>query len=141
VVVAWTSFAAEGIERVIVKGDRLRGDDPAVKAAPWGFVVDGTPEGESPNVFDGVVERQEAENPRPQADVHLPDRPREFDGLIMTLNRPLRVSFGNDGKGGPAEVVELKEGVSFLAADELVSALPQAFDAPRGRGLRSKPTP
>lgn len=131
---AWTSFAAQGIERVIVTGDRLRGDDPAVKAAPWGFVLDGTPEGEQPNVYAELEQHQLEREPPPDADVAVLAEPEEYRDLdIAKLRRDLRVAVGTTVAGGAGRVVTFKRGARFLADSELVRALPDAFET-RGKG-------
>lgn len=45
-VVAWETFSGSNLERVIHRGERLRGSDPVVKAHPQYFVLDGTPQSE-----------------------------------------------------------------------------------------------
>jgi len=129
VVVAWEAFAADGIERVIQKGERLRGNDPAVKAAPWAFVPDGTPAGEMPNPWQELREREEAEQAQPDADVALLAEPEEYrDADVATLRRPLKVAVGTDGKGRPGRVVKFKAGARFLRDSELVRGFPDAFE-------------
>lgn len=56
VVIAWQSFAVDGVHETIVRGQRLRGSHPAVKKAPDYFVPDATPESEWPSHFAGAVE-------------------------------------------------------------------------------------
>jgi hypothetical protein len=55
--ISWQTFASEGFDGVIRRGDRLRGTHPAVKRWPQFFVEDGTPEGEWPGLLDGTEEQ------------------------------------------------------------------------------------
>lgn len=87
--VCWQSGSAEvdGQTFTFVRGQRLRGDDPGVRAVPQFFVPDGTPTDRMPHPWDEVVERNQAEQPAgPAADVFLVAEPmpleREDDGEL-----------------------------------------------------------
>ena len=54
--IAWQPFAVDGVHTSIHRGDRLRGDHPAVVKAFGYFVEDGVPEIEWPSVYRGAIE-------------------------------------------------------------------------------------
>jgi hypothetical protein len=58
IVTAWQSFsvATPRGDQSVGRGEELRGDHPAVKAAPAYFVPQGTPEGEWPSPFEAAGE-------------------------------------------------------------------------------------
>jgi len=128
VVVAHTSFAADGIPHVIVQGTRLRGDDPAVRAAPWAFAQDGTPAGEMPNPWQELREREQTANPPPDVDGWLSSDPQEYEEQdLVALRKDLVLAIGSDGKGRHDHVVTLKRGTRFLRDSEIGRGFPDAF--------------
>jgi hypothetical protein len=104
--IAWQAFAAAGIDNVIAKGTRLRGDALAVKVAPGMFVPDLTPEDEYPSAFAHTIEQDEAADRAYRAD----QAKRYPPATVVPLERQLivRVGFklaGRIGFGG-AQFVE-----------------------------------
>src|SRR5829696_2937075 len=73
VYVSWQSGSVDvdGVPHVFHTNERLRGDHPAVQAAFWAFVPDGSPEGERPNAFTQIVERADAERAAAEHEVQL----------------------------------------------------------------------
>src|SRR5215207_11456700 len=73
VYVSWQSGSVDvdGVPYSFHTGERLRGDNPAVQAAFWAFVPDGSPEGERPNAFTQIVARADAERAAAEYEVQL----------------------------------------------------------------------
>jgi hypothetical protein len=138
-VVSWQAFSTlvDGVEHTIARGTRLRGDHPAVRGAPWAWVRDGIPQHEMPDPVTEVLERKALAEPPPEADLALATRPQTFgEADIAVLDRDLRVAVGTTGDGLPVEVVELKKGSLAFADEDVVSALPDAFQLSGGLRLR-----
>src|SRR5829696_1702276 len=57
--VSWQDFAAAGLEQVVTRGLRLRGNHPAVQLQPGSFVLDGTPPEEWPSAWVAGVSESE----------------------------------------------------------------------------------
>jgi hypothetical protein len=68
IVIAWQSFAVDGVFETIAKGTRLRGNHPAVRKAPGYFVPDGLPESEWPSVYDAAGAAIERTDSRERAE-------------------------------------------------------------------------
>jgi len=131
--VAWQSAAVGALPDapVVQQGTRLRGDSEVVQAAPWLFVLDGTPESEWPTAHRHVAERMEAADTTPAHDVNVASLPWALeDREAVVLNRPLMVRDDTSGK-----VHEFAAGTRFDVSEPIVATLPNAFDAEK-RGRR-----
>jgi hypothetical protein len=142
VYVSWQSGSVDvdGTPYSFVTGERLRGDSPAVKAAFWCFVPDGTPDGEMPSAFSQVVELADAARAAPDFELTLAGAlptPLAIEDTIR-LTRTVRV---RGGYVSNQEVVTYERDTILPAASELASLLPDdayehttvQFTRPKGR--------
>jgi hypothetical protein len=134
VYLAWMAFHSE--HGSVATGERRRGDDEMVINHFGYFLPDGTPRHKWPEPWHAAVRREEAEDPPPDADLHLPVRPVEAEPIVV-LTRPLRVSVGTTITGRAGEVIDFAAGARFTASAQIVRELPSAFE-PEGKTRRRK---
>ena len=125
--VSTTAFAtnADGIDVSVARRDRLRGEHPAVQAAGWNFVPDGTPENEWGSDWDRVVAENAARAAEaPQVDVVLDHVPEGLE--VVTSWAEIRVG-KPDGEGGYTVAGVVPAGSVFPADHPLVQQLGSSF--------------
>jgi hypothetical protein len=119
VVVAWQAFAidVDGFPFTFKTGARLRGNHPAVRAAPWAWVADGTPASEWPSVFEQSIEF-------PQPEPHI----RILESIPPERAVRARQSFTFDVHGVAGSTV--RQGQLLDMDDPIVQSNPELFERP-----------
>jgi hypothetical protein len=130
---AWQGVALAEPNVTLAKGTRLLGSHPAVQAAPWAFVPDGTSDDDAPHELDHAVAVSEAAQAAlPDHDLRVSALPIPVDAEICEATRAVKLLVGGGGEawtGGlePGEVVTIKAGTRFNATEPVVTQLPDAF--------------
>lgn len=120
VVIAWTSFAVDGVGDVIRKGTKLRANHPAVRKAPQFFVPDGTLEAEWPSEFDRAVEESMRTDAQEKAERARHSPPPIPEDRAVEVIEAFRIGFDTYNVGR-----------RFDRDDELVQVHPEYFGTPR----------
>ena len=132
VYIAWQGGCVEanGATHSFTAGQRLRGDSPAVQAASWCFVADGTPASEWPSVHADKQEQAERER-RFEAnpfDVRVVSQPVPVEFDLVVCRKELKVGYGPNRQGLPENIVTLEPGEVFSRDEQAVEKMPDHFE-------------